>query len=74
MNLFSESGITTTFENLEGFPEDWRERPEAFVQFVREHHVPSFLEISEYPYVAADEVKKGLRLKAAFSTMLDQMQ
>jgi hypothetical protein len=26
------------------------------------------------PYVTADEIKKALRLKAAFSTMLDQMQ
>jgi hypothetical protein len=37
VQLFGQSGIATTFENLEGFPEDWRERPEGFVQFVREH-------------------------------------
>ena len=72
--LFGQSGIATTFENLEGFPEDWRERPEGFVQFVREHHVPSFLEYGEYPFVTADEIKKALTLKAAFSTALDQMQ
>ena len=35
---------------------------------------PSFLEYGEYPYVTADEIKKALRLKAAFSDMLDQMQ
>jgi hypothetical protein len=28
----------------------------------------------EYPYVSGDEVKKALKLKAAFSAMLDQMQ
>jgi hypothetical protein len=72
--LFSATGITTVFTNLEGFPEDWKENPDAFVQFVREHHYPSFLEYGEYPYVTADEIKKALRLKAAFSTMLDQMQ
>ncbi|BBY31597.1 hypothetical protein [Mycolicibacterium sediminis] len=72
--LFSQSGIATTFENLEGFPEDWRDRPEGFVEFVRKHHVPSFLEYGEYPYVTAQEIKKALTLKAAFSTMLDQMQ
>ena len=72
--LFGQSGLATTFENLEGFPEDWRERPEGFVQFVREHHVPSFLEYGEYPYVTGEEVKKALRLKDAFSNMLDQMQ
>ena len=26
------------------------------------------------PYVSADEIKKALRLKAAFSSMLDEMQ
>ncbi len=72
--LFSATGITTVFTNLEGFPEDWKENPEAFVKFVREHHYPSFLEYGEYPFVTADEIKKALRLKAAFSTMLDQMQ
>ena len=74
VQLFSQTGITTVFTNLEGFPEDWKENPEAFVKFVREHQVPSFLEYGEYPYVTADEIKKALRLKAAFSTMLDQMQ
>lgn len=74
VQLFSESGITTVFTNLEGFPEDWRENPEAFIKFVRDHQVPSFLEYGEYPYVTADEIKKALKLKAAFSGMLDQMQ
>ena len=72
--LFSATGITTVFTNLEGFPEDWKENPDAFVKFVREHHYPSFLEYGEYPYATADEIKKALRLKAAFSNMLDQMQ
>ena len=74
VQLFSATGITTVFTNLEGFPEDWKENPDAFIKFVREHHVPSFLEYGEYPYVTADEIKKALRLKAAFSNMLDQMQ
>jgi hypothetical protein len=72
--LFSKYGIDTVFENLEGFPADWKSNPAAFVKFVREHQCPSFLEYGEYPYVSADEIKKALRLKAAFSTMLDQMQ
>ena len=74
VQLFSATGITTVFTNLEGFPEDWKENPAAFVNFVREHQCPSFLEYGEYPYVTADEIKKALRLKAAFSDMLDQMQ
>ena len=74
ITLFSQSGVTTVFTNLEGFPEDWQTNPDAFVKFVREHQFPSFLEYGEYPYVTADEIKKALRLKAAFSGMLDQMQ
>jgi hypothetical protein len=72
--LFSKSGINTVFENLEGFPEDWKTNVPAFIKFVRDHHRPSFLEYGEYPYVAADEIKKALRLKRAFSEALDQMQ
>jgi hypothetical protein len=74
VKLFSATGITTVFTNLEGFPEDWKENPDAFMKFVREHQCPSFLEYGEYPYVTSDEIKKALRLKAAFSDMLDQMQ
>ncbi|HEX4576146.1 MAG TPA: hypothetical protein VH117_02250 [Edaphobacter sp.] len=72
--LFSKYGLNTVFENLEGFPEDWKTNPQAFVRFVREHQRPSFLEYGEYPYVSADEIKKALKLKAAFSSMLDLMQ
>jgi hypothetical protein len=72
--LFSKYGINTIFENLEGFPMDWKTNTPAFIQFVRDHHRPSFLEYGEYPYVSAEEIKKALKLKAAFSEMLDQMQ
>ena len=72
--LFTKYGINTVFENLEGFPEDWKTNAPAFVKFVREHQRPSFLEYGEYPYVTADEIKKALKLKRAFSEMLDQMQ
>ncbi|MBF6193891.1 hypothetical protein [Nocardia implantans] len=72
--LFSSTGITTVFVNLEGFPEDWRTDIDAVVEFFREHQCPSFLEYGEYPYVTGEEIKKALRMKAAFSDMLDQMQ
>jgi hypothetical protein len=72
--LFGATGVSTVFENLEGFPADWKTNPSAFVRFVREHQCPSFLEYGEYPYVSSDEIKKALKLKAAFSNMLDQMQ
>ena len=72
--LFTKYGINTVFENLEGFPADWKTNSPAFVKFVREHQRPSFLEYAEYPYATADEIKKALRLKRSFSGMLDEMQ
>lgn len=72
--LFAKSGVNTVFENLEGFPEDWKTNVPAFIKFVRERQCPSFLEYGEYPYASGDEIKKALRLKEAFSKMLDQMQ
>jgi hypothetical protein len=72
--LFTKYGLNTVFENLEGFPMDWKANTPAFIKFVREHQRPSFLEYGEYPYVSAQEIKKALKLKAAFSEMLDQMQ
>ena len=72
--LFSKYGINTVFENLEDFPMDWKTNAPAFIQFVRDHQWPSFLEYGEYPYVGTDEIKKALKLKESFSGMLDQMQ
>ena len=74
VKIFSDTGVNTVFENLEGFPEDWKTNPDAFVRFVREHQRPSFLEYGEYPFYSADEIKKALQLKGAFSAMLDQLQ
>jgi hypothetical protein len=72
--LFTKSGVNTVFENLEGFPMDWKTNPEAFIKFVRDHQCPSFIEYGEYPYVSADDIKKALRIKNALSEMLDQLQ
>lgn len=72
--IFKKTGITTVFVNLEGFPEDWRTNVPAVAKFFHEHQCPSFLEYGEYPYTSADEIKKALRLKRAFSEALDQMQ
>src|SRR5687768_9315628 len=54
------AGVRTDVENLHGFPLDWATNPEAFVRFVRDHQIPSFLEYGEYPFVSADEIKKAL--------------
>jgi|SRR4051794_12192080 hypothetical protein len=72
--IFAATGRNTVFENLEGFPKDWRTNAAAFIKFMRDHQCPSFMEYGEYPYVSAAEIKKALRLKAAFSGILDLMQ
>jgi hypothetical protein len=72
--LFTKYGVNTVFENLEGFPADWKTNVAGFAKFVREHQCPSFLEYGEYPYVTADEIKKALKLKESFGDMLDLMQ
>jgi hypothetical protein len=74
VKLFIETGVTTVFVNLEGFPEDWKSNVPAVIKFFREHHRPSFMEYSEYPYATTDEIKKALRTRRAFGDMLDQMQ
>jgi len=74
VNIFSTTGLDTVFENLEGFPADWKSNPQAFIRYVREHHRPSFMEYAEYSYVSAKEVKSALELKQSFGTMLDNMQ
>jgi hypothetical protein len=72
--LFNATGLNTVFMNLEGWPEDWRTNLQAVIKFFRDHQRPSFLEYGEYPYVSATEIKKALRLKAAFGAVLDEMQ
>ena len=74
VELFKKTGLDTAFENLEGFPTDWKTNPESFVRFIRDHQHPSFLEYGEYPYFTADEIKKALKMKAALSEALEQMQ
>ena len=72
--LFKQSGVATIFEQLEGFPEDWRENPAAFAKYCREHEARSFMEYAEYPDVTGTEIVKALKVKSAMSDMLDQMQ
>lgn len=72
--LFRKAGVDTVFENLEGFPMDWKTNTEAFIKFVRDHQCNSFMEYGEYPYASSDEIKKALKVKAALSEMLEQMQ
>jgi hypothetical protein len=72
--LFRKAGVDTVFENLEGFPADWKTNSAAFVKFVRDHQCNSFLEYGEYPFTSSDEIKKALKVKAAITEMLEQIQ
>ena len=44
--LFAASGLNTVFENLEGFPTDWKTNASAFVKFVRDHHARASLNMA----------------------------
>ena len=68
--LFAKSGINTVFENLEGFPEDWKTNVPAFVKFVRDHQCPSFLEYGEYPYVRRTKSRRPLSSRQPLATCL----
>ncbi|WP_437650746.1 hypothetical protein [Sorangium sp. So ce362] len=72
--LFKQAGLNTIFEQLEGFPLDWKENPASFAKFAREHAAEPFMEYAEYPDATGVEVVKALKVKCALSTMLDQMQ
>ena len=71
--LFSKYGINTVFKNLKGSPRIGTRTPRPS-QVRPRAPVPELPRIRGVPYVSADEIKKALRLKAAFSTILDQMQ
>jgi hypothetical protein len=53
------------FENLEGFPADWKTNAPAFVKF--EHPCPSFLEYGDYPYLSSDN-RGGMAARGARSS------
>src|SRR5262245_1249212 len=40
--LFGQTGVTTVFENIEGFPEDWRTNAQALSQCVHENQRTSY--------------------------------
>ena len=74
--IFSESGIAGFFPDLEGFPDDPASAgdPEAYRKFLADNKVDSFFQFEGYPGVTVEEIKKALRVRNAFSNMLDEMQ
>ena len=59
---------------MEGFPEEWRTNAAAFLKFFKERHNESIYEFSSYPGVIVAQIEKALKVRAALSEMLDQMQ
>ena len=57
--LFRKAGIDTAFENLEGFPKDWKTNTPAFVKFVRDHQCNSFLEYGGVPVLHERRDQEG---------------
>ena len=74
--IFSESGVAGFFPDLEGFPDDEASagNPEAYRKFLNDNKVDSFSQFEGYPGVTVEEVKKAVKVRNAFSNMLDEMQ
>ena len=74
--IFSESGVAGFFPDLEGFPDDPASAgdPEAYRKFLADNKVESFFQFEGYPGITVEEIKKALRVRNAFSNMLDEMQ
>jgi hypothetical protein len=75
-HIFSESGVAGFFPDLEGFPDDPASAadPAAYRKFLADNKVESFFQFEGYPGVTVEEIKKALKVRNAFSSMLDEMQ
>ena len=62
------------FEFCEGIPADWKENPAAFAAYALEHQANVIADFAEYPGYTNVEVVKALKMKEAFSAVLDQTQ
>lgn len=74
--IFASSGAEGFFPDLEGFPDDQAAMtdPKTFRKFLSETGVESFYQFEGYPGVTVEEIKKAVRVRNAFSNMLDEMQ
>jgi hypothetical protein len=74
--IFAESGVAGFFPDLEEFPDDPASASdaEAYRKFLADNGVESFYQFEGYPGVTVEEIKKALKVRNAFSNMLDEMQ
>jgi len=68
--------VLVGWTDLEGFPDDPASAadPEAYRKFLADNRVDSFYQFEGYPGITVEEIKKALRVRNAFSSMLDEMQ
>ena len=50
VGLFTTMVSIRSLKTSRAFPKDWKTNAPAFMEFVRQHQCPSFLEYGEYPY------------------------
>ena len=74
--IFAESGVAGFFPDLEGFPDNEASAgdPEAYRKFLKDNKVDAFSKFEGYPGVTVEEIKKAVKVRNAFSSMLDEMQ
>jgi hypothetical protein len=74
--IFGSSGEAGFFVHLEGFPDDQAAMsdPNAFRKFLSETGVEAFYQFDGHPGVTVEEIKKAVKVRNAFSNMLDEMQ
>ena len=72
--LFSKTGITTVFENLEGFPKDWKTNAAGVRQIRPRTPVPELFGIRRIPVCERRRDQEGAQAQGGVLRMLDQMQ
>ena len=74
--IFAETGVAGFFPDLDGFPDDQASASdaEAYRKFLADNGVDSFYQFEGYPSVTVEEIKKAVKVRNAFSNMLDEMQ
>ena len=74
--IFGQSKAAGFFVHLEGFPDDQASAgdPELFRKFFGGNRCRQLYQFEGYPGVTVEEIKKALKVRNAFSNMLDEMQ
>ena len=72
--IFAATGINTVFENLEGFPKDWKTNPAGIHQICPRPSSPELPGIRRIPLCERRRDQESAQAQGGFSSMLDQMQ